>query len=225
MTTTTDAPEQTANGPATETPEASKPKPAPKVPHACLCSEFEVRGETDNEVFGTGCAETTMRNFAQGHDARIGSFLVDGHFDGYTLVRVSGGKETKYATPAEALAPISEALAAKATKATENRQARVDAKAQRDQEREAKKAEREQAKAQAAAAKEAAKVESANKGAEVVAGSAEGDPIERPSGTTRIKVGRFEYDAVIDEESGTATYRDGKGDEQSRERDGYRVLA
>lgn len=221
------------NETATTTDSGEKPEKvtkAPKVPHACLCSFYEVRGATDDEIFSTGCEQTTQSTFAQGHDARLVSFLVDGYFDGYKLWFVKDG-EVEYATPAGAAAVASEALRDKAVKATANRQQREDGKAQRLAEKEAAKAARAAEKAAKAAAKEEAKAKaeaekaSAPKpvGVEVVAGSAEGDSAPAPEGQVKIKVGRWEYNATIDDE-GNATYVDGKGDEQVVERDGYRLL-
>lgn len=203
----------------------------------CFCSYFEVgkfdgENASDDEVFTTGCNQQTKRTFAQGHDARLVSFLVDGYFDGYDLRLVEGGVATSFSDPAMAAARASDSLRDKAEKATKNRKEKIDASG-------AKKAEREKAKAEAAAAKEKLKAERAAAAeakkaekeaakttqpqAEVAAGSREGDLPELPEGVVRVKVGRWEYDATIDE-SGAATYIDGKGDTQTTERDGYRLL-
>lgn len=231
-----DAAQDTATA---ETPaEAEKPAKIVKQPHRCLCQSFEVgnfdpakEGTEDEEIFSTGCTQTTMSTFAQGHDARLVSFLVDGHFDGYTLRQVVNGVSQTFATPADAAAQGSDALRLKAEKATANRQEKVTATEAKKAERERVKAEKDQAKADAKAArekeKENAKAAKANEpkstGAAVAAGSREGEPITGPEGTTRIKVGRWEFDAVIGE-NGAASYTDGKGEAQLVERDGYRVL-
>jgi hypothetical protein len=229
----TDTAEKTeAPAEATEAPETKAA--APKVvDHPCLCGRFEVKGETDDEIFSTGCEALTKRVFAQGHDARLISFLVDGYFDGYTLRYVTDAETVAtLATPAEAAALASEALRDKAAKATENRKAKVDAKEQLAKAREAKKAEKAKEKAAAdkvkadakAAAKEVKAAAPKTTGAEVVAGSAEGDKPTLPEGMTIVKVGRWEYEATIDPETGAAIYVDGKGVTVTTERDGYRLL-
>lgn len=200
----------------------------------CLCSTFELRGATADEAFATGCGQTTQRTFAMGHDARLVSFLVDGDADGYDIVQLIDGGTRSPASPYEALLPYGEKLALKAQKATENRQAREQAKAERETARATQRLEREAAKAaekaaKAAekeaqkAAKEAEKAAAKATGAEVVAGSFEGDRPELGEGQAMIKVGRWEYVATIDED-GNATYIDGKGDETVVERDGYKLL-
>lgn len=226
--------EKTEETAPAEQPAAQK-EPAPKAqPHACLCGFYEVVGATEDEVFSTGCAQTTMRMFAQGHDARLVSFLVDGFFDGYKLQMVEGGVTKTYNTPAEAAARASDSLSAKALKATASRQLKVsgadERKAARDALKERKateKAIKDAAKAaEKAAAAEAKKTETKapqKAGAEVIAGSAEGDSTPLAEDQVKIKVGRWEYNAEIDGD-GVATFLDGKGDIQRIERDGYRIL-
>ncbi len=208
----------------TET-EPEKPKAAPRAPHSCLCGSYEMVDTKDADViFSTGCDQTTYSTFAQGHDARLVSFLVEGYFDGYQLRQVvAAGKPRIFATPAEAVADVSNALQSKAEKATANRQEKLDAQA-------ARQAERDRIKAEKVAAKEKAKADKADKaaepkaaGAEVVAGSQTGDLPELAEGQARIKGGRWEYVADIDAE-GVATYTDGSGEVQTRERDAYQLL-
>lgn len=220
------------------TNEQAKPEgKAPKVKQAraCYCSAFEVyRDGSDDEVFTTGCTQTTYGTFAQGHDARLVSFLVDGHMDGYQIRAVgSDGKHIRFTTPEAAARTASEALGNKAATATANRtvktQADADKKAEREKAKQERQAAKEAAKAEKAAKAAAAKAEKAaagpkKTGAEVVAGSSEGDPAEQPEGTTKIKVGRWEYDAIIDPETEVAIYVDGKGEQVEVERDGYRLL-
>ncbi len=210
----TDVVEQTTTDTTTE----EKPKPAKlvKTAHPCACSTYFLTGETPDERYAPECELTTFSTFGQGHDARLVAFLVDGFFDGYQLGRTLNGTEVKYASPAEAVAGISEALRLKAEKATENRANRVALSQSKVAAREAKKAEaaaEKLAKAEAkAAAKEAAKAEKAKTPqAEVVAGSETGDQAELRDGQARIKVGRWKYVADVDAE-GNATYTDGKGE-------------
>jgi hypothetical protein len=207
------------------------PKINRNVDKPCLCSFYEVGNyeEGSDEVFTTGCEQKTKRTFAQGHDARLVSFLVDGYFDGYDIRLVDGGVATTFATPGEAARVASESLGDKATKATENRRVKRDSADLKKAEREAAKAEKAKEKAEKAEAKAKEKAEKAEAAkstpqVEVVAGSHEGDVPELPEGVVKIKVGRWEYDATIDPETGAASYIDGKGDEQTTERDGYRLL-
>jgi hypothetical protein len=226
----------------TEAPVA-EPTEAPKVAKdalkPCFCSYFEVGNfdpevkDEDAEIFSTGCTQQTKRTFAQGHDARLVSFLVDGFFDGYDLRLVEGGVAVSFSDPAGAAARASDALRDKALKATENRGLKLEAAKAKKDEREKAKAEKAAAyakeKAEKAATKEKAKAEkdaakASKPQAEVVAGSQEGDMPELLKGVVKIKVGRWEYDATIDQETGEASFTDGKGEPQTIERDGYRIL-
>ena len=233
MTTTQEHPDVVDAENQEQTEEAPKPTKVIKQPQPCYCRTYEVADKEDpDSVFSTGCSGETKSMFAQGHDARLVSFLVDGHFDGYVIRQVlPDGDKTRtvvHDTPADAVAHISEALAEKANKATLNRRAKIAGAAERQAAREALKAQRAEAKAKARAEKEAAKAAAKEAGpkatgAEVVAGSKSGDLPELPEGHARIKVGKFEYVAAIDDE-GNATYVDGAGDKQTINRDGYRLL-
>jgi hypothetical protein len=221
--------------------QADKPTRAPKVDPTkpCYCSCFEVGdfdpakvGTDDEEIFTTGCEQTTKRQFAQGHDARLVSFLVDGHFDGYSLRKVEGGVAQSFPNPESAARTASDALGDKAKTATENRSAKLEAKKAKEVERAATKQAKADEKAKAAAEKAAAKEKAAadkaaaksTPQAEVAAGSQEGDLPALTSGQARIKVGRWEYVADINAETGEASYTDGKGELATIERDGYRLL-
>lgn len=217
-----------------ESESAPTPDPAPIAkkkaePHACFCGAFELNDPADESgesTFTTGCESTTVRMFAQGHDARLVSFLVSGHADGYEIrVADENGNVRKLGGPVEAAALASPALEAKAAKALRNRETREAEKTKRIADREAAKARREADKKAAKEAKDAEKAAKAQAPREVPVrvadGSAEGDAVVE--GTTRIKVGRHEYDATLDDE-GTATYTDKSGAEHTIERDGYRLL-
>lgn len=237
----TDVAEQAAqNVNEAEAAEAAKAQKAPKVDPTkpCYCSLFEVgnfetAGTTEEEIFSTGCEQTTKRTFAQGHDARLVSFLVDGHFDGYKIRIVKDGVATNFGTPEAAARTASDSLGDKAAKATQNRAdraaAKETAKAAREAEKAAKKAEADKAKAAKKEAAEKAKAEAASAKkdaphAEVAAGSTEGDQTPLAEGQVKIKVGRWEFPADIDPETEVATYVNGKGETCVIERDGYRVL-
>lgn len=210
---------------AEATPAEEKPAKIVKQPRTCYCQAFEVYGETEDETFTTGCTQTTKSTFAQGHDAQLVSFLVSSYFDGYKIRQATEQGMVNHDTPESAARTASEALGNKAKYATENAKARLDAKTAREAEKEKKKAERkaeaERKAAEKAAAAEAKKAQPKATGAEVV--STEGQGLPLAEGESRIKVGKFEYNAVIDED-GNAAYVDGKGEQQLVERDGYRLL-
>lgn len=212
------------------TPAEAKPEKAPKVDPTkpCFCSFFEVtdtKDESGDSTFTTGCEQTTKRQFAQGHDARLVSFLVDYWLDDYSIRMIKDGVAQSFATPADAAALASDKLRDKAAAATENGVAKIKAKKAKADEREAAKAEKAKVKEAAAQAKkekaDAAASAPKDVPVTVVEGSQEGDG---PAGVVRIKVGRKEYDATVDGE-GTARFLDEKtGEEQVIERDGYRLL-
>lgn len=232
---------------ATEAP-AEKPAKQKAAPKPCFCSRFLLVDESDGDnpaEFDTDCSATTMRSFAQGHDARLVSFLVQGEFDGLKVHENRDGVRYQYDGAAHAVGTISQALADKADAAISRLRVAADAKKAREAERtatrDAKAAEAKKAKetkdAEKAAAKAAKEAEKANKpakataprevGATVVEGSQEGGN----GGFTKIKVGRGEYDAVASEvdngEGGTKTvytYRNLQGVEETRDADLVRVL-
>lgn len=228
------------NEAAATTEQAPKPeKKAAPQPHACLCSTFVVGEEYQNEsdetvtsTMGTDCTQTTMSSFAQGHDARLVSFLVQAEFDGNKIWEKSSDQVFEYSSAAHALGGHSNALAKKAELAIERlktaaaaRKARTDklteARNAKAADKAARKAEREAAKAEKKAADEAAKANQPRKvAAEVREGSQEGDT---PNGLAKIKIGRYEYEATIDE-AGTAEYVDNEGQTVTREFGAYRLL-
>lgn len=213
-------------------PEAKPEKPAKVDPtKPCYCSFWEVYDPQDEEsVFTTGCAQTTKRQFAQGHDARLVSFLVDGHFDGYAIRFVKDATSTGYDGPVSAAATASAALKDKAEKAVANRKTKQDAKEAKAAEREAAKKAKAEEKAKLAEAKAAEKAAKAaapkDDKARVVEGSQEGDrPVEGARTDARIKVGRYTYENVEIDAEGNATFVHEKtGETQVVPRDGYRLL-
>lgn len=228
-----------------------KAEKAPKVvkqPEPCACSRFLLADEKDLKegeqppLFNTDCKSTTMRVFAQGHDARLVSFLVQGEADGLTTLENRNGVHVRYDSAAHAASSISEALGAKAAAASERLKAAAGEKAEREAARtatrEAKAAERAAAKevrAKEAAARKAAKPAKAaaprEVAAKVVKGSEEGGNTAPAEGFVKIKVGRGEYDAIEsdadDGQGGTKkvfTFRNLRGEEETRDADTVRVL-
>lgn len=211
---------------------ADKPAKEPKnVLKPCLCSTYEVghfdetEGTADETIYTTDCKAQTKRQFAQGHDARLVSFLVDGFFDGYDIRQVVSGVARTFDSPQSAALVASEALGVKAEKATANRGERIKAKEAKTAERLAKQEQRKQEAADKLAAKQAdkdAKAATKASAPKDVPVNVVSDPA--PEGQVKIKVGRWEYNATIDGE-GTASFTDGKGEPQTVERDGYRILS
>lgn len=199
----------------------------------CACSNFEAQfapntgnAEFDNNpdnvtILTTGCTRSTHNTFAQGHDAKLVSFLVAWQLGGGTIH--SGRRSGVLTSHADAQAAgyrISDALGTKAARAVETARDRADRAANRALARVAK----QQAKAdsprkQKANAPEAAILDTAPlaKLAEDLTPLVEQleqvvESMPAASETTKIKVGRWFYDAMIDAE-GNATYTNGAGSE------------
>ncbi len=222
--------------PADAPAEEEKPKKTKKVvePHPCLCRLFLLAKPEDDAEFRSECAAETKSQFAQGHDARLVSFLVQGQLDGYQLFRDDEAGRIQFDDAGHAAASCSEALGQKADKAIQNAIARRDEKAARAASRTIARA---QAKAEREAAKEKAKAEKAaapkDSKAKVVEGSQEGDakktfrrPDERAEGETEImiKVGRNEIPALLSADGQTVRWIDTKDNEHNRPIDTVRVL-
>lgn len=227
-------------GGVVETAPAEKPKKEKAQPHACLCSTFLLFDPEDSDAeFRTECGATTMRNFAQGHDARLVSFLVSGHFDGYKIAQDQSGARVLFDNPGHAAASVSESLGVKADKAVENEQGKRAAKEQKAAEREASRAKKAQEKADAKAAKDAEKAAKKTEakpprevGAKVVKETVVDDgPIDpKPGDALIIKVGRGEYEADVEAGTGdldgklVVRYRNLQGEEEVRDMELVRVL-
>lgn len=229
-----------------EAPVETKPEKPVKEkaqPHPCLCASFLLFDPKDEATkFDTECTATTMRVFAQGHDARLVSFLVSGHFDGYSIAQdqlPGKGGRLVFDNPGHAAASVSDALGEKADKAVANEQAKRDAKGKKDADRQAAKEAKAKEKADAKAVKDAAKAAAKAEikpprdvPAKVVPGSVvDSGPIVPALGDKLIvKVGRGEYEADV--EAGTdelagklvVRYINLKGDEEVRDVELTRVL-
>ncbi len=209
----------------TTAPEAPEQKPAPAKaqPQACICSRFEIG--TDGVRETTNCTQESIRGFAQGHDAKLASFLVTAHVENQEIRENTPTGVRVHATPSDAMADISASLQTKVERMTANatakRDARLDREAKRAEAKAAREAEAKRKKDEKAAKKAEAKPPR-EVGAQVAEGSAEGDLPASPFAT--IKVGRYEFEADIDPETKVATYRDQDGAEQTREEGAYRLL-
>lgn len=88
----------------------------------CACSLFQVEKRTDiadGDLVRTGCTRQTNRQFAQGHDAKLVSFLVAADIEG-RLMMVDGLAENFGSADEILRATFGEALAAKAQRAIVN---------------------------------------------------------------------------------------------------------
>jgi hypothetical protein len=229
--------------PAEEAPAeeaAAKPtKKAPAEPKPCLCRSFLLIDPEDKDAeFNTECESTSRSGFAQGHDAKLVSFLVQGERDGYKPLRTDGenGARIAFTGAGHAAASVSEALGRKADKAlvggAERDALKATAKAEREAARDAlratKLAAKEAEKAQKAEAKQAAIAEKAK----VVAGSQEGDSKAKPSRpepedgeeAVTIKIGRTEIPATLNADKTEVRWIDASGKPQTRPSDTVRVL-
>lgn len=216
----------------------AKTEKAVKQPVPCACRSFEVVDESGNEpsAFTTECESTTLRTFAQGHDARLVSFLVQGEFDGLKVYRTIDGVRYLYEGAAHAAGSVSQPLANKADAAlvrlNDAKKVRDEREAKRTEAREAKAAEKAQAKAareaekaSKAAEKAAAKPQTTGPrevGATVVPGSQEGQAVS--NGQVTIKIGRHEYVGSLSEDGKTVSYLNAQGEEQTRETESVRIL-
>lgn len=155
----------------------------------CLCSKYEVvirefdtPNGPDYDAEGTGCTETTGNEFAPGHDAKLKSLLiragVAGHAVRYGSLTTSADKAAQgFGFAHMVLAGIEKGKAKAAAKADRN----------------AAKAER-----RAAAPRKGKAAPAAASGERVVAVAAPAEAPAAPAAeTVRVKVGRWEYDAVI----------------------------
>lgn len=152
----------------------------------CLCSSFQFGsfGEDGSAEswtdYSTGCKQSTTRQFAQGHDAKLVGFLVRAELGGEDIRHDS----VTFNGAVGAARTISEALAVKT-------QAQLDA-----------------AKARLAKKAEVAARKAANRSAKKAERVA--PETEAPAGpTTRhatIKIGRWTYRAAIMVDGGTAHY-------------------
>lgn len=209
QTTTTET--QTAEQPTEAKPTKTK-KAGKLVP--CFCRTFEVgedietNGQPDVTIETTGCDRMTNRTFAQGHDAKLVSFLVRAELDGKDI---RYGRDTGLVTTTDAVAAcrlVSQELAHKAKVALANGKDKDAKKAERAAAKQAKGAERAaalQAKLDAKKAKDEAKA----------AEQAATEPTQAPDtgipqAKTQAKVGRWEYSGTANAD-GSFTYINGGG--------------
>jgi hypothetical protein len=146
------------------------------------------------EDYGTGCTQTTGRIFAQGHDAKLAGFLVRADLNGEEISKMDGGMRVTFAGAVEAAGSISQALGVKVELAMVAATARLAKRMVK------------QAKAQKA---EKVEVEVAP------------EPATR---SARIKVGRWEYNAIILTATGQATYASKLGATKTAEQGTYQEV-
>lgn len=182
----------------------------------CKCRDFEAHVMVDGsdpdttEIETTGCDRQTNRLFAQGHDAKLVSFLVAAELAGHGIAwgRATGVLHTGDAVLAAR--QISDALAAKTQKALNKAEEKAIARQAR-----------QDTKARVAAEKKTAKAKAPREvpvqvvAEPVIEDEGTDEPSEEPTPEVitaagreaKIKVGRWTYDAIIDNASGIASYK------------------
>lgn len=216
----------------TNTPNKNRP---------CACSNFEAhtRNEDPNqiEILGTGCTRQTPRTFAQGHDAKLVSFLVAAELANLDIHsgRNSGVLRSHDGAYEAALA-ISDALGVKAERAINTQLAKI-AKAEARRAEKANRAAERAALAQAKAdgkrqqAEDAAEeptidelIEQVDEAIDVADGwiGATETATAEPA-VVRIKVGRWEYDAILNDDW-SATYTSKSDQVITVDKDAYTLL-
>lgn len=205
----------------------------------CACSNFEAHvapttGNVETDIaeditiLTTNCPRQTHNTFAQGHDAKLVSFLVQWDLAGYEIHsgRNSGVLRSHDSAETAGYA-ISAALGEKAARAIESAQA----KALRKEVREAEKAERRAnkparvKKADSVIAQLANADEDPHTADELESLATELDEVIEEAAatkTTQVKVGRWFYDATIDE-AGNATYTNSAGSQITVEQGKYTI--
>jgi hypothetical protein len=189
----------------TKTTAAAAATTAAPIANPCLCSTFAAikqhitlgNGQPDTIEEVTGCTATTAREFAPGHDAKLKALLIRAGVAGWEVRQgnITGSAEKAAAQFAFAYM-VDQGIA------------RGRAKAAAKADRNAAKAERPKA---ARKAKSATPAPAASADQHVVTTVAAPEPVaEAAPATTRIKVGRWEYDATI-APNGDAHYTSGKG--------------
>lgn len=168
----------------------------------CACSRFEAVVPTEDGSdysyqADTGCAESTARVFAPGHDAKLKGFLIREGAFGHSIRESDGGMAT------ERTAIDTATMFGFGTQVA----AGIDRAARLAEEKAHRQAERAVARGQARAARESAKTAQQ---AKVDKTKADEKTAEGPFVVT-IKMGRWTYPAVI-ESNGDAIYTNRKGD-------------
>lgn len=159
----------------------------------CSCSRFEV-GEFDPEKdgadFTTDCNRQTNRLFAQGHDAKLVSFLVRGELDGYEIRTVQGGVSVAFPGAVAAAASVSEALASKAANMLRLARERAEARAKREADKATRKVNKVEPQLRPLTEAEQASVIE-----QILGGKPMGEPAK-----VKAKVGRWPVEGTVDGE-------------------------
>jgi len=194
----------------------------------CACHAYEIEswigevpedGDPNDYVQyeGTGCTQYTERIFAPGHDAKLKSLLIKAGAAGLEVVLHDGGVNSHASAEHfakglgfehQVLAGIKRAQA-KAMARAEKKAAKVEQKLMYN----AEQAEAKIKKAQAAAKQSQAPRTQQQQVAEKA--------LETPPYT--IKVGRWTYQAVIDQK-GNATYQTSGGQTKTVKKSGYKLV-
>jgi len=204
------------------------PAVAPAVEKDCLCGKYEIvveefeneNGEPDYRSEDTGCNARTTRDFAPGHDAKLKSLLISAGARGLDVRYNGGGSATtgsaENAARGFAFAyMVIKGIEAARTKA-EVRQNRAAAKKTAAPKKTTKQASQDRA----AALTEKMAIKTA---AAPVVTETPTAPAPVAPATTRIKVGRWEYDATV-AANGDATFTNKAGAEMVAVAGTYKAL-
>lgn len=172
---------------------------APATEKDCLCGAYEIVVEEfdtpdgpDYTAEDTGCSARTTRDFAPGHDAKLKSLMISAGVRGLQ-VRHNGGGVVRMGS-AETMA-ASFAFSYMVIKGIEAGRAKAEVRKNRA---DAKKAPKAKTTKQASQDRAAALTEKMAAKVAAPAAPVEEAPAAAPKAAgTRIKLGRWEYDAVI----------------------------
>jgi hypothetical protein len=179
---------------------------APATEKDCLCGAYEIvveefeneNGEPDYTAEDTGCSARTTRDFAPGHDAKLKSLLISAGVRGLDVRHNAGG--VAHMGSAEVMAS-GFAFSYMVAKGIETGRAKAEVRMNRAA---AKKTAAPKAKTTKQASQERADALTKKMAEKIAQAAAPAAPVQeapavapQAAGTTRIKLGRWEYDAVI----------------------------
>lgn len=176
--------------------------------HNCECQKYSIEiwtGEVPEgadpgeyvEYIETGCHQTTTRTFAPGHDAKLKSLMIAAGAQGNAVRRDEGG-----------MANTGDAVTMAGAFGFESQ---VGAGIARAQARQAERAAKKAAKAAAKADKPAKTPKAPRKAAALV------EPVT-------IKVGRWQYSAIINPADNSAEYTSGSGEAKTVDAGKYQIV-
>lgn len=212
-----------------KTPAAAAATPATE--KDCLCGAYEIVVEEfdtpdgpDYTAEDTGCSARTTRDFAPGHDAKLKSLLISAGVRGLQVRHNAGG--VVHMGSAEVMAS-GFAFSYMVAKGIETGRAKAEVRMNRAA---AKKTAAPKAKTTKQASQERADALTKKMAEKIAKAAAPAAPVQeapaaapQAAGTTRIKLGRWEYDAVI-AANGDAAYTNKQGMAMVAVKGTYKVI-